>query len=173
MREVQGAICVAALFQVFIGYSGLLGKLLRYITPLTIAPAVAMIGLSLFDVASMNASKHWGVSMGTIILMILFSQYLEKAWIPVPSCTKGKSYSRFQIFTLFPVLLTILIMWGVCAICTMAGVEDPSVRVDGQKMRMFREAHWIRVPYPCKNNLVKHITETWITSSMGNANCLS
>ena len=36
----------------------------RFITPLTIGPSVAMIGLSLFDVASLNASKHWGVTIG-------------------------------------------------------------------------------------------------------------
>ena len=66
MREVQGAICVASLVQLVIGYTGLLGGLLRFITPLTIAPAVTMIGLSLFDVASLNASKHWGVAFGCV-----------------------------------------------------------------------------------------------------------
>lgn len=141
---------MASLFQVLIGYSGMLGILLKYITPLTIGPSVAMIGLSLFDVASMNASKHWGISVATIALMILFSQYLEKAWIPVPTCSKGKSFKKFKIFTLFPVLLTILIMWGICGILTLADVEDTNIRVDGEKMKMFRDATWFRVPYPCK-----------------------
>ena len=62
---MQGAICVASIFQLVVGYSGLLGVLLRFITPLTIGPSVAMIGLSLFDVASLNASKHWGVAAGS------------------------------------------------------------------------------------------------------------
>jgi hypothetical protein len=31
---------------------------------LTIAPSIAMIGLSLFDNASELASKHWGISAG-------------------------------------------------------------------------------------------------------------
>ena len=66
MREVQGAICVASIFQLVIGYTGLLGLLLRFISPLTIGPSVAMIGLSLFDVASLNASKHWGVAIGCV-----------------------------------------------------------------------------------------------------------
>ena len=81
MREVQGAICVASIFQLVVGYTGIvdgedlnnskttfctgmLGLLLRYITPLTIGPSVAMIGLSLFDVAALNASQHWGVAIG-------------------------------------------------------------------------------------------------------------
>ena len=71
IREVQGAICVASIFQLVVGYTGLLGVLLRFITPLTIGPSVAMIGLSLFDVASLNASKHWGVAIG--------SEHREKA----------------------------------------------------------------------------------------------
>ena len=40
--------------------------IVRYITPLTIGPSVAMIGLSLFDVAALNASKHWGVAIGSV-----------------------------------------------------------------------------------------------------------
>jgi len=148
MREVQGAICVASIFQLVIGYTGLLGLLLKFISPLTIGPSVAMIGLSLFDVASLNASKHWGVAIGTILFMILFSQYLERAWIPVPSCSKGKKYKKFKIFTLFPVLLTILIMWAICGICTLADVQNPNIRVDGQRMTMFNKAKWFRVPYP-------------------------
>jgi len=124
----------------------MLGLLLRYITPLTIGPSVAMIGLSLFDVAAMNASQHWGVAIGTIVLMILFSQYLEKAWIPIPNCSKG--FSKFKIFNLFPVLLTILIMWGVCGICTLADVDDPAIRTDGPKMTMFNKAKWFRFPLP-------------------------
>lgn len=49
MRELQGAIIGAAAFQVFIGYSGLMGLLLRFISPVTIAPTIALVGLSLFS----------------------------------------------------------------------------------------------------------------------------
>ena len=38
--------------------------LLDYITPMTIAPAVAMIGLSLFKDAADKASGNWGISSG-------------------------------------------------------------------------------------------------------------
>lgn len=51
MRELSGAIAVSALFQVFIGYSGLVGKLLKVITPLTIVPTVSLVGLTLFSLA--------------------------------------------------------------------------------------------------------------------------
>ena len=43
---------------------GIIGAVLQYITPLTIAPAVAMIGLALFPVAGNTASSNWGIAMG-------------------------------------------------------------------------------------------------------------
>ena len=50
--QIQGAIMVASLFQVLIGFSGLMGFLLKYIGPLSIAPTIALAGLALFDVAT-------------------------------------------------------------------------------------------------------------------------
>ena len=83
--------------------------MLRFITPLTIAPAVTMIGLALFDVAALYASKNWGVAMGTIIFMTLFSQYLRNVSIPCLSYENGKcKVARMDVFKLFPVLLTII-----------------------------------------------------------------
>lgn len=43
---------VAALFQILIGFSGLVGFLLRFIGPLTIAPTVTLVGLALFQAAA-------------------------------------------------------------------------------------------------------------------------
>ena len=61
----QGAIIVASLFQVLVGYLGIVGLVLKYVTPLTIAPAVTMIGLSLFSIVSNDfASQNWAVSLG-------------------------------------------------------------------------------------------------------------
>lgn len=54
---------VAALFQVLIGFSGLMGWMLRFIGPLSIAPTIALIGLSLFDVAAEFAKKQWWITL--------------------------------------------------------------------------------------------------------------
>ena len=67
MRQIQGAIIVASLFQLVIGYFGIIGLLLRFITPLTIAPAVSMVGLALFEVAGTYAAGHWGIAIGMIV----------------------------------------------------------------------------------------------------------
>lgn len=63
MRELSGAIAVSAVVQLVIGYTGMVGKLLKIITPLTIMPTVALVGLTLFEHAGATASKHWGIAV--------------------------------------------------------------------------------------------------------------
>lgn len=53
---------VASLLQVLVGFSGLIGFLMRFIGPLTIAPTVSLIGLSLYDSAGTKVGSHWGIS---------------------------------------------------------------------------------------------------------------
>ncbi|KAJ7386684.1 hypothetical protein OS493_006692 [Desmophyllum pertusum] len=105
MREIQGAIIISSLFQIVIGFTGLVGFLLRFIGPLTIAPTITLVGVSLFRVAAGNAGNHWGISMATIVLIALFSQYLTNVKIPVPACNRqrGVYISHFPVFRLFPV----------------------------------------------------------------------
>ena len=56
---------MASLFQVVVGYFGIVGLVLKFVTPLTIAPSVTMIGLSLFSVVSdAFASTNWAISLG-------------------------------------------------------------------------------------------------------------
>ena len=62
MREIQGTIMVASIFQVFIGATGILGLMLNYIGPLTLAPTITLVSLSLFGPAADFAGVHWGLS---------------------------------------------------------------------------------------------------------------
>lgn len=60
--QLQGSIMVASLLQIVVGFSGLIGFLMRFIGPLTIAPTVSLIGLSVYDTAGVKAGSHWGIS---------------------------------------------------------------------------------------------------------------
>jgi solute carrier family 23 (nucleobase transporter), member 1 len=53
-----------------INLTGLIGAILKYITPLTIAPTVALIGLSLFDAAAREASGNWWIAARYFILIV-------------------------------------------------------------------------------------------------------
>ncbi|XP_063608140.1 solute carrier family 23 member 2-like [Penaeus indicus] len=151
MREIQGAIAVSAIFQVLVGFTGIIGILLTWITPLAIAPTVALVGLSLFEVAADKASLHWGISFMTMALLILFSQYLRNVAVPIPTYSKDKGFSTspVYIFKLFPVLLAILISWGFCGILTASGVfpEESKARTD-LTTDLLNNSPWFRIPYP-------------------------
>ncbi|WAQ95015.1 S23A1-like protein [Mya arenaria] len=146
IREIQGAIMVASIFQVVIGFSGLMGFVLRFIGPLAITPTISLVGLSLFKTGS---------DMATIFLITLFSQYLRD--IKVPCFTIGRAGCRkrgLPIFTLFPVLLSMVISWVICAILTATDVlpSDPTkwghvARTDTE-IDVLQKSKWFRFPYP-------------------------
>ena len=91
--------------------------------------------------------------MATAAIMILFSQYIKDVPLPVPSCTKSKTGSiikKIYIFRLFPVLLTILVMWLVCVVLTITDVlpEGDFARADAN-LDLIKKVNWFRIPYPC------------------------
>nr|XP_021001893.2 solute carrier family 23 member 2 isoform X2 [Parasteatoda tepidariorum] len=151
MREVQGAIIGASVCEVAIGFFGIMGFLLNWITPLAIVPTISLVGLSLFAEAAHSASGNWGISMLTMLLMILFSQCLRDVCMPYPTYNEktGWTFGKFPLFKLFPVLLTILMSWSLCAILTATGVfsEENPARTDS-RLSILRASPWIRIPYP-------------------------
>ncbi|MDG5820298.1 solute carrier family 23 protein [Natronococcus sp. A-GB7] len=106
--QLQGAIIVAAAVQVAMGYFGLVGKLRRFLSPVVIAPTIALIGLALFDAGQITGTDQSWLLLGlTLGLILLFSQYLEL---------------RHRAFRLYPVLLAIGIAWIAAAVLSVAGV---------------------------------------------------
>ncbi|KAM9731019.1 solute carrier family 23 member 1 isoform 7-T7 [Dama dama] len=158
IREVQGAIMVSSMVEVAIGLMGLPGALLSYIGPLTVTPTVSLIGLSVFQAAGDRAGSHWGISACSILLIILFSQYLRNLTflLPVYRWGKGLTLFRVQIFKMFPIVLAIMTVWLLCYVLTLTDVlpSDPTAygfqaRTDARGDIM-AIAPWIRIPYPCQ-----------------------
>ncbi|KAJ4928609.1 hypothetical protein JOQ06_004239, partial [Pogonophryne albipinna] len=156
LTTLQGSVMVASLLQILVGFSGLIGLLMRFIGPLTIAPTVSLIGLSLFDSVGQKAGSHWGISAMTTVLIILFSQYLRRVPVPVPAYSKAKKLhtSKFYIFQIMPILLGIGVSWLVCYLLTIFDVlpSDPTqyghlARTD-IKGDVVNEASWFTLPYP-------------------------
>ncbi|HJO25818.1 MAG: xanthine permease [Planctomycetes bacterium] len=132
MQHVQGAIILGALCEIVIGYSGIVGRLLRLVGPLTIAPTIALIGLALFKFGAPVAGTHWGLGGLTICLIVLFSQYLRRT---------------HRAFELFPIMLAILIAWGIAGVLTAAGVF-PAGHPAHVSLTNVNDAPLLRVPYP-------------------------
>ncbi|PNF20132.1 hypothetical protein B7P43_G04367 [Cryptotermes secundus] len=138
MRELSGAIAVSAILQATIGYLEPYG-LSRPVTEITL----------LFTLPVHILNEHY--SLYTILLLTVFSQCLPEVPIPIPSYKRNQGFVIiwFHLFKLFPVLLTIMIMWGVCGLLTLSGtfpVGHPA-RTD-VKLRIIHDSPWFRFPYP-------------------------
>jgi solute carrier family 23 (nucleobase transporter), member 1 len=128
MRYIAGAIILGALVEIVVGYTGLLGTLRRFVTPVTIAPVIALIGLSLFGAAAGTASSHWGMSLLMLALVFLFSLILSQ---------------RYRFFSLFPILLAMVTTYVISWILTIAGVFEAESAA-GVSFAGMGDAPWIR-----------------------------
>lgn len=132
MQNLQGAIILGGALEIFFGYTGLIGRLLRFIGPVTIAPTIALIGLALFKFGAPIAGQDWLLGGVMIGLVILFSQILRR---------------HFRAFELYPILLAILATWGLAALLTEVafyGAGDAGF-VAWEKLDA---AAWVDVPTP-------------------------
>jgi len=110
LLQLQGAIIVAALAEVAIGYLGLVGRLRKALSPVVIVPVIVLIGLSLFNAPEITAtSQNWWLVGLTLAAIVLFSQYLG---------------TRSKLFQLFPVLLGIVVAWVLAASLSVFGVFE-------------------------------------------------
>ncbi|XP_047618947.1 solute carrier family 23 member 1-like isoform X2 [Phacochoerus africanus] len=153
IRELQGAILVASCVQMLVGFSGLIGFLMRFIGPLTIAPTIALMALPLFDSAGNDAGIHWGIAATTIFLIVLFSQYLKNIAVPVPVYGREKKCHTSK-FYLFQVLLALCLSWLLCFVLTITNALPSAPTAYGYLARtdtkgnVLSQAPWFRVPYP-------------------------
>jgi len=131
MQHVQGAIIAGSLGEIIIGASGIIGRLLRFVGPITIAPTIALIGLSLFKFGAPEAGRHWPIG-GLTIFLIIFSQYLRH---------------KHRTFELYPILLAIGAAWGVAAVLTSLGFF-PEGHPSHTSLDNLKNAPWFRIPYP-------------------------
>ncbi|XP_046526207.1 solute carrier family 23 member 1-like isoform X3 [Equus quagga] len=156
IRELQGVIMVASCVQILVGFSGLIGFLMRFIGPLTIAPTISLMALPLFHSAGNDAGTHWGIAAVTIFLIVLFSQYLKNVAVPMPIYGREKKLhtSKFYLFQVFPVLLALCISWLLCFVLTVTNALPAAPTAYGYQARtdtkanVLSQAPWFRFPYP-------------------------
>jgi len=74
---------IASVFQVVVGFSGIMGLVLRFIGPLAITPTIALIGLSLFVEAANLASVQWWISLTLVICLSLVNELMCVHWYTI------------------------------------------------------------------------------------------
>ncbi|MFD1568510.1 uracil-xanthine permease family protein [Halolamina litorea] len=130
---LQGAVIVGGFAQVAFGYLGVMGRLKRYLSPVVIAPTIALIGLSLFNAPQVTgADQAWWLLGLTVLLIVAFSQYLSDS---------------HRVFRLYPVLLGIVGAWVLAAALSVFGVL-PAGSPAFVDFTPVREASLVQIPTP-------------------------
>ena len=96
IQHVAGAIMIASVFEIVLGYTGIMGQVRKIISPIVIGPTIAMIGLALYGIGAPWMASNWIISLITLVALILYSQVFSQ---------------KSRAFMLFPVLLAIATGW--------------------------------------------------------------
>ncbi len=128
IQQVAAAVMFASVFEIVLGYTGLIGYVKRAISPITIAPTIAMIGLALYGIGAPWMAGNWIISLITLAALIIYSQVFSR---------------KSKVFLLFPVLLAIITGWLASIIGTFTGLipEGNAANVLG-KMDLIAAAPW-------------------------------
>jgi len=128
IQHVAGAIMIASVFEIVLGYTGIMGHVRKIISPIVIGPTIAMIGLALFGIGAPWMATNWIVSLITILALILYSQVFSH---------------KSKVFMLFPVLLAILTGWIVSLLGTITGlIPDGNAANLTGKLGLIADAAW-------------------------------
>ena len=151
MCTIQGSVMVCGFIQVVLGYTGIFAYMLRYITPVTIAPTTSMIALGLFGAMNGNmVGCEWMWGIGCICL-ITYGYMLPNVKVPIMG-------TPIPIFTLFPIIWMIVTTWFIGGMGELAGAYD-SIVENGtttwggtpnckSNPDVLRDALWAKLPYP-------------------------
>ncbi|MCO5587674.1 hypothetical protein L7F22_041625 [Adiantum nelumboides] len=175
MRELQGAVIIASIFQTFLGYSGLMSFVLRFINPVVVTPTVAAVGLAFYTYAFPVIGSCVEIGIPQMLVVLTFALYLRRLSI----------YGR-RIFQVFAIPLGLAIVWAYAFLLTAGGAYNyngcnPHVPVSNIiskacKKHAFTMLHcrtdmstalktaaWLRFPYPFQWGLP---TFQWKTASV-------
>ncbi|XP_053374641.1 solute carrier family 23 member 1-like isoform X1 [Mercenaria mercenaria] len=156
VRALQGSLMIAGVIHAFLGFTGIVGLLLKFVGPLTIVPALVLIFIFIVKPVLKFVEVHWGIAMSTVIVAVILFLYLSKYNMPVPIWTPSGGYRviRYPVHQVFAILISICINWIICAILTKFDVipnnpDNPgfNARTDARADIILNNP-WVSVPYP-------------------------
>lgn len=109
LQYIGGALISGGVCLVLLGQFGLIGRIRRFVGPITVGTTIMAIGFSLAGTAiSGNAAGYWPASLTVVVLIFLFGLGVKGRYVNI-----------------FSVLLSVVIVWGVCFALSRAGVFQP------------------------------------------------
>lgn len=127
MQYVGGALLAGGIVLSLLGYSRLIGRVRRIITPVVIGPTIMAIGFSLAPTAiQYNAANFWPVSLLVVLLVFFFSLV-----------------SKNKYFNIFAILSSVVVAYLLCLLLSLSGVFAPghAAYIDLQSVY---DAPWFR-----------------------------
>jgi len=129
IQTVAGAIMIASVVEIVLGYTGIMGHVRKIISPIVIGPTIAMIGLALFNIGAPWMATNWIISLITLLALILYSQVFS---------------AKSRVFMLFPVLLAIATGWIFSLLGTVLGLIPEGNEANlAEKLGLIASAPWI------------------------------
>ncbi len=128
MQAMGGALIYGGIYELVVGYSGLIGLLKRYLTPVAIGPTIMLIGFSLAGVAVSDAGTNWALSLLVVALIFTFSLIL-----------KSKKLNQFAV------LSSVVIVYLVALFGTLVG-WFPAGSASHVDIAAIAKARWIVWP---------------------------
>ncbi|XP_075740879.1 solute carrier family 23 member 2 [Rhipicephalus microplus] len=137
--EMQASTAVGALTELFMGGLGFVGLFHRWITPLTMTPAIALIGLSNISAATEPASTSWTIAAITAALITLLSHYLTPCRPSSDMAVVKRVNDSITFFSILPcaslrvvqVAAVIMIVFGLITKESMFMLSIPTPIVGG------------------------------------------
>ncbi|KAE8734804.1 RING/U-box and TRAF-like domain protein, putative isoform 1 [Hibiscus syriacus] len=111
MKGIQGAFIAAACFQSAMGFLGLWGNAVRFLSALSVVPYVTFTELGLYHLGFPMLAKCVEVGLPGIILMVFISQYLPRY-----------IQSKRLICDRFSILFTVAVTWLFAQLLTSTTV---------------------------------------------------
>ncbi|XP_033726037.1 solute carrier family 23 member 2-like [Pecten maximus] len=151
---------LASLVEIILGATGMMGTLLRFVSPISIAVTITLVGISLHPIPAMYSSCYWPIALLCAALMMLFAFYLTHVRVPLPrqTCCRREAtvepQTKIPIFDIMSIPLSAAVCWVLCFILTMTNFfpDDPSdptyrARTDARG-DIIRATPWFFLPYP-------------------------
>ncbi|XP_010546016.1 PREDICTED: nucleobase-ascorbate transporter 6-like [Tarenaya hassleriana] len=142
MRATQGALIVASTLQMILGFSGLWRNVVRFLSPLSAAPLVGLVGFGLYEFGFPGVAKCIEIGLPELLILVFVSQYLPHV------IKSGKN-----VFDRFAVIFAVVIVWIYAHLLTVGGAYNGAAPKTQASCRTDRSgligaAPWIRVPWP-------------------------
>ncbi|XP_052225861.1 solute carrier family 23 member 1-like isoform X4 [Dreissena polymorpha] len=156
ITSLQGSLMVAGALHTFVGFTGLVGVMLRFVGPMTIIPAVLLIGLYMIKATAKFVFVNWIVAVITASVTLFLSLYLGRKKTPIPSWSRAKGFHIvwYPLHQVFSILIGMIVGTVVCAFFTAYNVvpNDPCnphfrTRTDA-RIEAMEKSDWLTFPYP-------------------------